>query len=282
MSKTINLKKKKRTWRREIVVVFSAIVLTAAGIKASDGLFSPPASENEGGGRCPREMVLVSSPGGDFCLDKYENSAGSGCPFDNPLSQANSRDNIVTPGCQPVSAAGGLPWRNISQNQAAEACAKAGKRLPTNKEWLLAAYGTPDKATDWQGNDCQVANNWPAQPGPAGSGADCVSAAGAYDMIGNVWEWVDGSVHEGGFEGRALPRSGFIRGVDSAGLPSDTSESAGDADYYFDYFWVKDSGVRGLARGGYWGNKSEAGQYAIYAVTQPAEAGAGIGFRCVK
>jgi formylglycine-generating enzyme required for sulfatase activity len=63
--------------------------------------------------------------------------------------------------------------------------------LPTDKEWLQVALGTPDKETGWDSDDCQVENNWDIQPGLAGTGKNCVSAAGAYDMIGNVWEWTN-------------------------------------------------------------------------------------------
>ena len=273
--------KRRLVGRREIIVMIAAVILTTAGIKASDNIFNAGTGEGSLSNPCGEDMVLVRAPESDFCVDKYEASAGPACGFSDPASQIETRENLNSRDCAPVSRAGASPWRHISQNQAAAACAKAGKRLPTNKEWLLAAFGTPDKLSGWDRNDCQVANNWLSQPGPAGAGADCVSAAGAYDMIGNVWEWVDGSVHNGSFENRVLPKSGYVQGVDSDAMPSETAE-AGHGDYYHDYFWLKESGTRGMARGGYWANNSQAGQYALYSVVQPSETGPGIGFRCVK
>ena len=101
-------------------------------------------------------------------------------------------------------------------------------------------------------------------------------------MIGNVWEWVDGTTFEGEYNGRELPKSGFILGVDDEAMPIETNIEEGDPNYYHDYFWLKESGTRGIARGGYWDNKEEAGQYSLYAVSPPSYAGAGVGFRCVK
>lgn len=71
--------------------------------------------------------------------------------------------------------------------QAQEACANAGKRLPTNAEWQAGASGTPDPGSDNGTTDCTVAND---RPSPTGSRASCVSARGAADMVGNLAEWV--------------------------------------------------------------------------------------------
>ena len=269
---------------KEIVVVAAAIILTTVAIKASDSWFGNKSSgaDKNGDGPCPIDMVYVNFPGGGFCIDKYEASPADDCPYANPNSQRETRLNLDYKDCQPVSAPGRIPWRFISQNQAALACAKAGKRLPTNKEWLAAALGTPDPVNNWTADDCQVDDNWNQQPGLTGSGANCISAAGAYDMVGNVWEWVEGTVAEGRFNNKSLPESGYILGIDEDGLPSQTTMGTGDPNYYYDYFWLKETEIRGLARGGYWHNGADAGQYALYAVAPPSFSGAGVGFRCVK
>jgi formylglycine-generating enzyme required for sulfatase activity len=64
--------------------------------------------------------------------------------------------------------------------QAAAAARNAGKRLPTNAEWQAAALGTPENLCNTSGNDFA----------PTGTTAGCVSHVGAFDMVGNVWEWV--------------------------------------------------------------------------------------------
>jgi formylglycine-generating enzyme required for sulfatase activity len=282
-AQVLNLKKKKKFgWKQALVIVVS-IILTTVGIKAADTLNNKKADgqNNRTDGKCPGDMAYVLNDRGGFCIDKYESSAGEGCIHTDPANQSETKANIDKTDCRPISAPGKNPWRNISQNQAAIACAKAGKRLPNNKEWQQAALGTPDSAGDWTGDDCQTANNWGRQPGPAGTGKYCVSAAGAYDMIGNVWEWVDGTINDGVYEGSKLPDEGYIKNVDSNGMPGETS-AAGDENYNKDYFWIKNSGVRGIARGGYYNNREQAGQYSAYLVSPPSFVGEGVGFRCVK
>jgi formylglycine-generating enzyme required for sulfatase activity len=272
--------KKRSGWWKGVLVIVSAVALTTAGIKASDSLFGSGAEQDQS--LCPAGMVFVSSPQGGFCIDQYEASPGAGCEYSDPANQNETFKDIENPDCRPVSDPGRMPWRNISQNQAAVACAKAGKRLPTSEEWVRAALGTPDKMTGWKEADCQVKNNWLSQPGVSGSGKNCVSAAGAYDMVGNVWEWVDGVVSEGAIDGKELPAEGYVKGYDAEGFPIETNPEMGDENYYYDYVWLKKTGSRGVARGGYWGNGAEAGQYSIYMVTEPSYAGIGVGFRCVK
>jgi len=264
----------------------AAVVLTTAGIKAADKFSAPTrtvAGPVAGPDGCPEEMVYVTIAGGGFCLDRYEASAGEKCPAKLPANQDETRQNLDAVDCRPAAIPGQLPWRNISQNQAAIACAKAGKRLASNKEWLQAALGTPDKAAGWTADDCHVAKNWTSgHPGQTGSARQCVSAAGAFDMIGNVWEWVDGTVYEGKFKEKILPDQGFIKSVDEDALANETDKAGGDLNYNQDYFWIKNKGTRGIARGGYWDNQADAGLYAAYVVSLPSFSGDGIGFRCAK
>lgn len=261
---------------REIIVIVLAVVLTTLGIKATDNL----GGKEEG--PCPSEMIFIGTHTGGFCIDKYEVAAGEECLYVNPSNQEDTRKNIEHPNCQPVSEPNKTPWRNISQNQASIVCSKLGKRLPTNKEWLQASLGTPDVNKDWTEDDCNMNGNWSAKPGLTGSGKKCVSSFGVYDMIGNVWEWVSDTVYDGKVDGRELPLEGFVLGVDDGALPTETDINKGDPNYYDDYFWLKTSGARAMARGGYWDNQEKGGQYSIYAVSPPSYAGVGIGFRCVK
>jgi hypothetical protein len=79
-----------------------------------------------------------------------------------------------------VSIPGVTPSRFITWFQAAAAARNSGKRLPTNAEWQAAALGTPD------GAPCNVSSGLVADTGTAG----CVSDVGAFDMVGNLREWV--------------------------------------------------------------------------------------------
>lgn len=282
MSKTINLRKKKYGGIKIVATIFGAIILSVVGIKAGDNFMSKKNGANEVGSVCPLEMVPVSSPLGGFCVDKYEATPSVDCPAQNPQSQDETRLNLDYASCKAETKKGAIPWRNISQDQAAVACAKAGKRLATNEEWLQASLGTPDSGTVWGLDDCQVDSNWPDQPGNTGSGIKCVSGAGAYDMIGNVWEWVKGAVMDGVMETKVLPEQGFVDSLDGASFPGKTNPDVANENYNKDFFWIKAKGLRGIVRGGYWSNKTDAGQYAVYIVAPPESAENGIGFRCVK
>ena len=87
-----------------------------------------------------------------------------------------------------VSLPSEVPSASITWFQAQEACANSGKRLPTNAEWQVGANGTPDPAPDNGRTDCNTATAGAASS--TGSRISCVSARGAFDMVGNVAEWV--------------------------------------------------------------------------------------------
>lgn len=276
-----------KAFKFALVVVISILVVSLS-VDAADhrGNFSQSiigrlvAGEEEG--PCPKDMVLVEYDGGAICIDQYEVSASQKCPYQDPANEKESTLNLNHPECQAVPVSGVTPWRNLTQIQAVNICAKAGKRLPTSEEWFAAAMGTPDKKSGWGKDDCQVSNNWSAQPGLTGSGADCVSYAGAYDMVGNVWEWVKGEITDGKYKENVMPENGYVKVASVDGLPLETDPDNPVEGYNDDYMWIKNKGARGVARGGYWANGSEAGQYSFYAVTEPTFAGTGVGFRCVK
>ena len=151
------------------------------------GYFYPAA------GTCPDDMVAA----GSVCIDKYEasvwddptagsqfgvttddypcNDDGSDCGVGaaNPIYARSVSDGVITPSA------------HITQYQAAQACANVGKRLPTTAEWQTAAAGTPPDLRS-NGSPC---NTGTGSIEPAGITAGCVSTAGAFDMVGNLWEW---------------------------------------------------------------------------------------------
>ena len=135
---------------------------------------------------------------GAVCIDKYEASVSSepnggvqygvGGTDDYPCDD-NGQDctNIYA-----RSIPGVKPSADITYFQAQQALANAGKRLPTNAEWQTAVAGTPDPGTDNDTTDCNVTDDgFPANdPVNAGSRSACVSRFGAFDMVGNIAEWV--------------------------------------------------------------------------------------------
>ena len=87
-----------------------------------------------------------------------------------------------------VSLPSEIPSANITWFQAQEACANAGKRLPTSAEWQVGANGTPDPGPDNGTTDCNTASDGAASL--TGARTRCVSARGAFDMVGNLAELV--------------------------------------------------------------------------------------------
>ena len=51
-------------------------------------------------------------------------------------------------------------------------------------------HGSPDPGPDNGTTDCNTASDVPTLTTPTGSRSGCVSTRGAFDMVGNVAEWV--------------------------------------------------------------------------------------------
>src|SRR4029450_8542148 len=87
-----------------------------------------------------------------------------------------------------VSLPAEIPSTFITWFQAQEACANAGKRLPTSAEWQGGANGTPDPGPDNGTTDCNTASD--GGPSLTGARRSCVSARGAFGMVGKSAELV--------------------------------------------------------------------------------------------
>ncbi len=277
-----------KAFLRWIVVTVCTVVLTTVGLNAYDNRDTPSNSMLGAAfgaivgesSRCPSNMVFVGTATGGFCIDAYEASAGSSCMSNNPASKSQSSDNLAITSCEPVSEAKKTPWRNISRDQAELACARAGKRLPTAPEWYKAALGTPDgSAASSEG--CNIGLRGAGSLDSTGARAECKSPAGAYDMVGNAWEWMQETVTEGQLLGKQLPPEGYITGIDGNGTPIATNHDVPDESFFNDYFWLDPTDVRGILRGGYWNSQTDAGQYAINITVPPSFSGEAAGFRCV-
>jgi len=161
-----------------------------------------------------------------------------------------------------VSLPGVVPSSNITWFQAQQACRNAGKRLPSNAEWQAAVTGTPDPGSDDGTTDCNTASAFAAIP--AGSRSACKSARGAFDMVGNLYEWVADWVP------RATGCGAWSAGVSPTG---DDQCLAG----------AETTGEPGaLLRGGAFFSGPLAGPLAVLASSPPSLANVGVGFRCAR
>ncbi len=257
-------------------VTVGIIMLTSFTIDATDTLRGSQTAlsifaKNMNQSKCDAGMVAVNHTDGSFCIDTYEVSPSEDCIVALPASTVDTAHNIAHPKCVPVSVPSKTPWTFVARPQAVELCAKAGKRLPTAAEWFLAVLGTSDAQT------CNLRGGLAT----SGSYEQCVSGSGAFDMVGNVWEYTSETVTDATFQGRPLPSEGYVALADPSGVALETALEP-NAIYNSDYFWAAPLGYYTVIRGGFYGSGADGGVYATHAQTDQNFASAAIGFRCVK
>ncbi|HEX8952357.1 MAG TPA: SUMF1/EgtB/PvdO family nonheme iron enzyme, partial [Polyangia bacterium] len=147
-------------------------------------------------GACPLGAHLVSAGGHSFCVDVYEYPGGNT-----------------------------IPRTNVSFGDATRICSARGERLCTEGEWERACRGKGGASYPYgQAFDAARCNTKGAgaELSPTGAFASCKSAVGAYDMSGNVAEWVASGAQKGGNarEGAKESRcSAVTRGAPVSGGP---------------------------------------------------------------
>lgn len=203
----------------------------------------------------PRHRVHVDA----FYVDQYEVTTGRYATFFQETNRAEPRfwSNQVLPqhGRKPVV---GVDW-----NDANDYCAWAGKRLPTEAEWEKAARGTDQRIYPWgnatpneqRGNFNRSGDfkNYGVLT-DVGSYEQGKSPYGAYDMAGNVLEWVEDWYHEKYYSKSPVRNP--------KGPPSQV--------------------LYGVARGGSWGNIPVGVRATHRYWFLPTIRGDDIGFRCAK
>lgn len=202
-----------------------------------------------------------------FYIDRYEVTNGEYVEFLNTvedrLERCGGHDCIDTKDEDPDShilyQAGRYavetryenhPAITVSWYGAKAYCEYRGKRLPSEAEWEKAARGTDGMAYPW-GNefDAHRANTdyRVGDTTPVGSCPDGVSPYGAYDMAGNVWEWV-----------------------------ADWYQAYPGSDYRSDFWGQKYK----VVRGGSWNHPGYDARCTCRDIAHPARRILVVGFRC--
>lgn len=170
-------------------------------------------AEEPGDPGCPAGMVHVDT----FCIDRFEAAlvevvgatTQPWSPYVNPTGHT----------VRAVSLRGAVPQGYISQVEAGAACQAAGKRLCSDAEWLRACQGAamttypygntrePGVCNDaravhpaielygtsaswiYSHLDSPCLNQEANGLATTGAHAGCVTAEGAFDMMGNLHEW---------------------------------------------------------------------------------------------
>ncbi len=169
----------------------------------------------------PAHLVLLDP----YWIDEFEVSAAQFArflnEFDGGADNCNSNSCLATKNEEPTSRIffsggeftvengfGDHPATFVTWFGAASYCQWAGRRLPTEAEWELAARGEEsliypwgddfdpnalnycDQSCDSDSRDSSIDDGF-AQTAPVGSFSSGSSPFGALDMAGNVWEWVE-------------------------------------------------------------------------------------------
>ena len=179
-------------------------------------------------------------------------------------------------GCKNIfalSMPGVIPARSINYFIAAAACRNSRKRLPSNAEWQAAALGTPDPwPQDDPAHQCHLSG---PSALPTGTRSKCVSDVGAFDMVGNVIEFVA--------DWGALATTGTTWDVFIPGFGGDVSNVGGSPNGTI--YGLPGTTLRGgsfaFGSGGF---GELAGVYAIDQNGAPNSIGdaSAAGFRCAK
>ena len=292
-----------KTFYKQFIFILAGVAVIATGVLVvKSAVPSGKLKVNPIGQVCPTGYIPVpgSSTFGtnDFCVMQYE---------------AKNVGGIAT------SQAGTTPWASITQTAAITACTASGGHLITNNEWMTIARNAEQVASNWSGGSVGSGGMYRGNVGLDDAlgydGSDPEYGTGRnskasltlsngqviWDLSGNVWEWTNNTIACGAAQCTtdempydATPASEWIEfnTINTYGQlsydqirPSNPAwiSTQGMGKLYTDYDVASPSGnTHAFRRGGYWGNTTIAGAFALHLGDAPAGSFTQVGFRCVR
>jgi hypothetical protein len=209
--------------------------------------------------KCPASERTPGTPRGTFWIDRFEVTVGEYREF------LLTTGRKMQPGAElwsdPATGPGYLPASSVTLEDARAYARWRGKRLPTSGEWEWAARGPAgfrypwgDRFDEAYANTAELDLRRPTFVGTFFNGRSHFS--GAYDLVGNVWEWTDSpAAHT--LERRYVIRGGsfLTPGAEAMDAPPSTDEPAAASDWRAaergrsesPQSWSKDVGFRCVA-----------------------------------
>ena len=264
-------------------------------------------------GYVPRAADLAIADGTDkmFLFPNWLGSTWIGDGFwigRHVASRADATDSSAGSSTTPTSRKGVIPWCEVDYNAAVVAVTGKGSgwHLVRNREWANIAlwcahhdiYPTGNSVSGSDGMgvahapDPTVSGRALTSTGPATSSHN-LRPDGIFDLVGNVWEWIDGlqlvtgAIWKAGSDGRMITTgiAGTFgsSGVAFGGMRSDMTEelypAAAGSWRGGDGFWWANTGTMQAVRGGVWYSGPLAGLGALYLNVARSNSNTDFGFR---